>query len=61
MQQVHTLRIGIGDRSRVSPWSADESEPAIAPMRAAWERRGGSRAGTGALFSKLVRGRGREA
>ena len=57
MQQVHTRRIGIGDRSRISPWRSDESEYANELTVAAWERRASRRVRIGAIFSGGARGR----
>ena len=57
MQQIHTRRIGIGDRSRISPWRADESEPVNEQMIAAWDRRISRRVRIGAIFSGGARGR----
>ena len=57
MQQIHTRRIGIGDRSRISPWRTDESEAVNESIVAAWERRDSHRVRVGAIFSGGARGR----
>ena len=58
MQQVHARRIGIGDRNRVSPWRADDYEPANELLSAAWERRVNRQVRIRALFTELAKGRG---
>ena len=56
MQQVHPRRIGIGDRSRISPWRTDESEAVNESIVAEWKRRDSHRVTVGAIFSGGARG-----